>query len=154
MRFVPRHSVVCERGREWISLRLDGELSELAQKMLDSHLARCPECRAFEAEAAATTRMLRATPLELLERPLSLPHGRRLALSMRRVSAMAASAAAIALGVAAFLNLPSSGTVAVASPVHVSPSRNSDIAQFRLLRAAMLRPVVLPPRPTHGPQKS
>ena len=40
MRFVPQHNMLCERGREWISLRLDGELSELAQKMLDSHLAR------------------------------------------------------------------------------------------------------------------
>src|SRR5438105_15623602 len=121
MRFVPRHSVVCERGREWISLRLDGELSELAQKMLDAHLARCPECRAFEAEAAVTTRMLRATPLEQLERPLSLPHGRRLALSMRRLSPMAASAAAIALGAAAILNLPPSVTVALAPPVHLAP---------------------------------
>jgi predicted anti-sigma-YlaC factor YlaD len=154
MRFVTRQSVVCERGREWISLRLDGELSELAQKMLDSHLARCAECRAFAAEAAATTQLLRSTPLEQLERPLTLPHTRRFALSMRRVSAMAASAAAIALGVAAFLNLPSSGTLAATPPVHVSPSRNTDITQFRLFRAAMLRPVVLPPRPTHGPQKN
>ena len=56
MRFVPRHSVVCERGREWISLRLDGELSELAQKMLDSHLARCPECRVLRREGRGVTR--------------------------------------------------------------------------------------------------
>ena len=44
MRFVPGHSVLCERSREWISLRLDGELSELAEKMLESHLARCAAC--------------------------------------------------------------------------------------------------------------
>ena len=88
--------MVCERGREWISLRLDGELSELAEKMLESHLARCAGCRAFEADAVTATRLIRSTPLEQLEQPLSLPRGRRLALSTRRVSAAAAGAAAVA----------------------------------------------------------
>jgi len=50
MRFVPGHSVLCERSREWISLWLDGELSELAEKMLQSHLARCAACRTFEGD--------------------------------------------------------------------------------------------------------
>ena len=57
MRFVPVNSVLCERSREWISLRLDGELSELAEKMLESHLARCAACRTFESDVEVTSRL-------------------------------------------------------------------------------------------------
>ena len=153
MRFVPRQNVLCERGREWVSLRLDGELAELVQKMLDSHLARCAECRAFEADLVATTGLVRATPLEQLERPVSLPVGRRLALSTRRVTAVAASAAAVALGLAAFLNLPSSGPLAAAPVLPRVAGDNSDLDQARLVRATLLRPAV-PPRETRGPQQT
>src|SRR5919201_6122240 len=103
MRFVPRHNMVCERGREWISLRLDGELSELAEKMLESHLARCAGCRAFESDAAVATRLVRTAPLERLEQPIVLPRGRRFG-SVRPAGAVAATAAAVVLGLAAFLN--------------------------------------------------
>jgi anti-sigma factor RsiW len=137
MRFLPRQNVLCDRGREWISLRLDGELSELAQKMLDAHLARCADCRAFEADVAVTTGLVRSAPLEPLAQPLSLPRGRRLALSTGRLSATAASAAALVLGVTAFLNLPSSGGLA-APRVHVIQSDNSDLIQARMVRIALL----------------
>ena len=154
MRFVPRHNMVCERGREWISLRLDGELSELAEKMLESHLARCAGCRAFEADAVTATRLIRSTPLEQLEQPLSLPRGRRLALSTRRVSAAAAGAAAVVLGLGAFLNLPSASSKPGGPPVHVVASDNSDITQQRGVRATVLRPDALVKVPTLGPQST
>ena len=32
------------------SLRLDGELSELEEELLDRHLETCAACRAFEAD--------------------------------------------------------------------------------------------------------
>jgi anti-sigma factor RsiW len=146
--------MVCERGREWISLRLDGELSELAEKMLEAHVARCAGCRAFEADAATATRLLRSTPLEQLEQPLSLPRGRRLALSTRRVSAVAAGAAVVVLGLGAFLNLPSAGSKGAGPPVHVVASDNSDITQQRGVRATMLRPDALLKAPTLGPQST
>ena len=98
MSFVPGHSVLCERSREWISLRLDGELSELAEKMLESHLARCAGCQEFES-----------------------------------------SAAAVALGLAAFLNLPSSGTLAAVPNISVANADNSDLQLQRGMRAALLR---------------
>ena len=138
MRFVPRHSVVCERSREWISLRLDGELSELAEKMLESHLARCAGCREFQSSAAAATGLVRTTPLELPEQPIALPRGRRLAL-VRPASAIAATAAAVALGFAAFLNLPSSGTLAVPN-ISSANAGNTDLQLQRGMRAALLRP--------------
>ena len=137
MRFVPGHSVLCERSREWISLRLDGELSELAEKMLESHLARCAACRVFESDVDVTSRLVRTAPLERPEHPIALPRGRRRAL-IRPVGAAAATAAAVALGFAAFLNLPSSGTLA--SPnIRVANADNSDLQLQRGMRAALLR---------------
>jgi predicted anti-sigma-YlaC factor YlaD len=138
MRFVPGHSVLCERSREWISLRLDGELSELAEKMLESHLARCAGCRAFESDAAAITGLVRTAPLERPQEPIAVPRGRRLAL-VRPAGAVAATAAAVALGLAAFVNLPSSGTLAAIPTVRVTNADNSDLTLQRGIRAALLR---------------
>jgi anti-sigma factor RsiW len=138
MSFVPGHSVLCERSREWISLRLDGELSELAEKMLESHLARCASCRTFESDVEATSRLVRTAPLELPEQPIALPRGRRRVL-FRPVGAVAATAAAVALGFAAFLNLPSSGTLA-APHIRSANADNRDLQLQRAMRAALLRP--------------
>ena len=54
----------CDRARAWVSLRLDGELSELEGFMLESHLARCEACRAFAADTVGFTTALRTAPLE------------------------------------------------------------------------------------------
>jgi anti-sigma factor RsiW len=154
MRLEHGHGALCHRSHEWISLRLDGELSELAAKMLDGHLARCAECRAFEAGVAAATSLVRTAPLEHLEQPVSLPRGRRLALQTRRLGAAVAGAAAVAIGVVAFLYVPSSTTLTSRSPFLVAPSGNQDLEQFRLFRAAALKPVVRLPRQVRGPQKT
>jgi anti-sigma factor RsiW len=154
MRFVPRQNVICERGREWISLRLDGELSELAEKMLDSHLARCAGCRAFEADVVGTTGLMRSAPLEQLEQPILLPRGRRLLVTTRRISAAAAAAAVMVLGVGAFLNLPSAGSNASGPRVHIVASDNSDITQQRGVRATVLRPDALRQELSRGPTSS
>jgi predicted anti-sigma-YlaC factor YlaD len=138
MRFVPGHSVLCERSREWISLRLDGELSELAEKMLESHLARCATCRTFESDVEVTSRLVRTAPLERPEQPIALPRIRRRML-FRPAGALAATAAAVALGLAAFLNLPSSGTLA-APTIRAANADNSDLQLQRGVRAALLRP--------------
>jgi predicted anti-sigma-YlaC factor YlaD len=45
----------CERWREAISARLDGEDAGIDGTLVDAHLDRCPACRAFAA-AAATAR--------------------------------------------------------------------------------------------------
>ena len=127
MRFVPRNSFLCDRGREWISLRLDGELSELAQKMLDSHLVRCEDCRDFEDQVSGIALQLRS----------------------------AASVAVAAVGVVGFTSLPSSNTLHVAPLVVVAvPSGNEDLRDFREMRAAGLKPVVLPPPRDRGPQRA
>ena len=88
----------CERARQWASLRLDGELSELEGGLLEKHLEGCAPCSAFAARLAATTEAVRAQPLERpeiayprFERPvIRLPVGKRVAI--------VAVAAAAALG--------------------------------------------------------
>ena len=156
MRFVPRNSFLCDRGREWISLRLDGELSELAQKMLDSHLVRCGDCRAFEEQVSGVALQLRSAQLEQLERPIEIRRGRRrLPVSVWSMGAAAASIAVAAVGVVGFVSLPSSNTLHAAPLVVVAvPSGNEDLRVFREMRAAGLKPVVLPPPRDRGRQRT
>lgn len=52
----------CGRAREWVSLRLDGELSEFERLLLRRHLGRCDECAALAKDLEATTRLLRGQP--------------------------------------------------------------------------------------------
>jgi ferric-dicitrate binding protein FerR (iron transport regulator) len=87
----------CPRAREWVSLRLDGELSELERLLLWRHLARCGECHAFAESVEAVTRAMRETPqerpsrsLEPAPRPLRARSRRRLAFAAVVVGAAAA----------------------------------------------------------------
>lgn len=63
----------CDRARTWLSLQLDGELSELEGALLSAHLARCEPCRAAAAGIEAVTCAIRAVPLELPSVALSVP---------------------------------------------------------------------------------
>jgi predicted anti-sigma-YlaC factor YlaD len=90
----------CERIRGVISASLDGEVSEVERATADAHLAACGECRAYEANLAETSRLLRATPLEELSFPIVLPsHRLRLARTMQLGAAAAAVAATVFLSV-------------------------------------------------------
>lgn len=55
---------LCARARFWVSLRVDGELSELEGALLDAHLARCDACAEFARGAAESTAWLRDSRLE------------------------------------------------------------------------------------------
>ncbi|HWQ24220.1 MAG TPA: zf-HC2 domain-containing protein [Gaiellaceae bacterium] len=99
MSALPR-SLVCDRVRAQVSLRLDGELSQLESRMLDAHLARCAECRAYEAAVTAVTNELRAAPLEPLPRPIAVRRPRRLAVAARLQAGIAAALALAVVGLA------------------------------------------------------
>ena len=58
----------CERATQWISLDLDGELSQLEQAALARHLLSCSRCQAVSAAVSSFTRILREAPLIELER--------------------------------------------------------------------------------------
>src|SRR5213083_2722571 len=88
----------CERMREAVSARLDGELSELEAIRLRTHLAGCESCREFEASAGFSTTALRAAPLEPLTRPIALPSRRRISVPFRMPAAAAAAFLMVAAG--------------------------------------------------------
>jgi predicted anti-sigma-YlaC factor YlaD len=55
--------LVCDRVRGQVSVMLDGELSQLEQRMVASHLARCGDCRMFEESVREFTVQMREAPL-------------------------------------------------------------------------------------------
>jgi anti-sigma factor RsiW len=89
----------CARAREWVSLRVDGELSELERLLLWRHLARCGECHAFAESIEAVTRAIRETPQERPSRSLEpAPRPVRRAPTRRRVALAAVVVGAAAAG--------------------------------------------------------
>jgi len=88
---------ICERAREWASLRLDGELSELERALLDAHTRNCAACAEYVAEIGAFTTAIRFAELEQLPRPVALPLRRSFAWATRAFQAGAATAAVLAI---------------------------------------------------------
>lgn len=56
-------TVECERYREALSARLDGEDEPIEPALVDAHLAGCPACRQWERSAQAVTRLVRLQPM-------------------------------------------------------------------------------------------
>jgi ferric-dicitrate binding protein FerR (iron transport regulator) len=134
---------MCERAREWGSLALDGELSELERVLLDSHLRRCAACAAYVVEITAISETIRATELEPVPRPVAIPLRRRLAFASRALPAGAAAAAVIAvtLGLGTQLGVPENAPADLtnnfrlpASAISSGPNSEAD----RLIRAPRL----------------
>jgi predicted anti-sigma-YlaC factor YlaD len=84
---------------------LDGELSQLEQRMVASHLARCADCRSFEESAREFTMQIREAPLESPRVPVVVRRARRAVLSAANIS-VAAMLAVAALGVVSQLGSP------------------------------------------------
>jgi predicted anti-sigma-YlaC factor YlaD len=91
-RLTPRR---CDRARQWISLDVDGELSEFERALLDAHLGRCADCGAFRDDAQSFTSLLRAAPLEALTHPVALPSRRSRLARPIRVAAAAVAVVAV-----------------------------------------------------------
>jgi predicted anti-sigma-YlaC factor YlaD len=84
----------CERAREWISLDVDEELSELGRARLRAHLARCPACARAARELRALAAMLADAPLEEPVLALELRGRRRVGLARIYAAAVVVAAAA------------------------------------------------------------
>ena len=100
-----RPSMICQRIREQVSLRLDDELSQLEERMLASHLLRCSDCRTFEESVREFTAELREAPLESPRQPILVRRTRRVSLTAAQVTAAATLAVAV-LGVLSQVSLP------------------------------------------------
>jgi predicted anti-sigma-YlaC factor YlaD len=84
---------------------LDGELSQLEQRMVASHLARCADCRTFEQTVREFTFQMREAPLESPSVPVAVRRSRRAVLSAANVGVAAMLAVAV-LGVVSQLGSP------------------------------------------------
>jgi predicted anti-sigma-YlaC factor YlaD len=126
----------CDRAREYASLRLDGELSDFESALLDSHIERCPSCRAFADDLVGVTERLRSAPLEQATIVVSLPQRRFAALRTMQVSAAAAAVVSVVGIGALFGMLHSSAT----TPGRVAKlgSMAQERREFRDLRRAVL----------------
>ncbi len=145
---------LCDRAREWVSLRLDGELSPLEEELLERHLELCDECRLFEEDVRWATDVLRLTPQERPARRLTIPAAQKPRVSARRVTAIAA-AAALALGalVGAIVEGPSSPAPAEAPNELSFLTQQREADEFRRLpRTRILSPAPLPSAPPNTPE--
>ncbi len=106
---VVRLSEACDGARAQISRRLDGEMSQLEERMLELHLDRCADCRTFDAQAAEFTRRLREAPLEPLGFPIEIRRTRRTSLARAQVGIAAVVAIAV-IGSVLQIALPGAST--------------------------------------------
>jgi predicted anti-sigma-YlaC factor YlaD len=90
-------SVTCERAREWVSLRVDGELSEFEGALLAVHLGRCDSCCGFALDVGVFTEELRRQPLEPVGFRVALPRPRRARVRVGHLTAAAVATAAVGL---------------------------------------------------------
>src|SRR5262245_12043561 len=90
---------VCARVREQVSLELDGELSQLEQRMLSAHLERCGACATYADDVRDLTDRIRSAPLHSMRRPVVVRRRRQLSTTRIQVGVAAALAlAALGLG--------------------------------------------------------
>ena len=125
---------------QWISLDLDGELSQLERAALGRHIDGCARCREVSSDVRAFTALMREAPLAELDRPVELPPARRArARTARRVGATLVFAAVTAVAVAGAVVFSSGG----ASPRSALAFRNAKEQQrFAHLETQRLEPAV------------
>lgn len=140
-------SSLCERARVWVSLRVDGELSELESTLLSAHLERCASCSTFARGVDDVARGLRRVRLE---RPAPLVLSTRPKRSkVRFVQCAAAVAAIVATGAAAALTGPGGSPTAAAKPVAMVAAVDSPDRLRQLRRSVLIqqgREAATPPR--------
>ena len=142
----PLENSRCDRARQWSSLRLDGELSELESVLLDKHLETCGACLSFDQRLHAAATTLRLTPPESPLVPIRLPE-RRVGFPAGRRLVVVGIAAALALGsvVGSSLHRPAPDTTTPAPEVSLL---TRDMSQLREIPRGKR---VAPPAPAHEP---
>ena len=140
----------CDRARQWVSLRLDGELSELEALMLARHVAECGACREWQAGVEGAAALLRDAPLEAPSRPFTLPRGREFPLRYRLALAGVAAAAALGSIVGGALDSPA-GPAPAPSP-EFSLLRGGPLQARRPARPPSQPAVPVTPRPERPPE--
>lgn len=138
---------VCTRVREQVSLELDGELSQLEQRMLGTHLERCSRCAAYADDVRDFTEKMRTSPRAFMQRPVVVRRRSPITAMRLQVGVAAAFAlAALGLGTQLAATPDTSGSLArFDGQPTLSPPRavvEQEQAILRVVKAG--RP--LPPR--------
>jgi predicted anti-sigma-YlaC factor YlaD len=100
----------CARARQQLSLRVDSELSEFELVLLEAHLTRCDDCRAFEHGVSGFTMALRAVPVETPAISFQPPRRRARLDVVLATSLRAGSAAAAIVAISGLIALQGSST--------------------------------------------
>ena len=137
----------CDRTRSLLSQGLDGAISEVERRATARHLARCADCRAFDAQSRWVTEELRAAPLLELPRRVVLTPVRTRRISSRLVGNVASIAALLAVSVGGWATGMSLATGSSANRA-VPPLRDSvNVDALRALHVEALRAGQLPMLP-------
>jgi hypothetical protein len=129
---------VCERAREYASLRLDGELSELEEALLAAHLSRCEPCKSFDADIRMLTSELREAAFERPSEPIVIPGRRHAARQVLRVGT-AAAVVAVALFAGAVETVLKPRTATSATPAaNMLIAPGSEVRELRALNRVRL----------------
>lgn len=106
--------------RTLVSCRLDGAISQFEIALVTSHLRRCPECAAFDAEVGTFTALLRDAPPVRVPRQITLPrvpYRRPLRVARGALATAAVAMAAVAIG----------GSGRLAESAHVTAPANDAV---------------------------
>jgi predicted anti-sigma-YlaC factor YlaD len=145
--------MLCDRTREWAALELDGELSEFERALMQAHLDRCAECRAFSTDVVEITARLRSAPLEPLPQPVTLPDRRRVA-SFRHLQVAAAAAVVLAAaGLGGLYGSVRGDEPALSATATGHATSLAAVSEDRLVRAVRLAYLKPPPLPSLGESK-
>jgi predicted anti-sigma-YlaC factor YlaD len=131
----------CERTRRSISLRLDGEISDLEEAALCRHLERCAACGALAEELVGLTELLRATPFSEPRRSIvpERARGRRRQPARRRVGVALAFAATVGSAFVVLLG-PSSPEPSVAASSALQFGSRHEAIEFARSKDHTLEP--------------
>ena len=128
MRSVPT-TLTCDRVREWVSLEVDGELSEFESVLLNAHLSACADCVAYRADVTKITHALRHTALEAFTRPVGVPPRRRV---VARAMPVVAAAAVVAVGLTGAFRDMASGLEPAAPVGQLESPKSTDAVYYEL----------------------
>jgi ferric-dicitrate binding protein FerR (iron transport regulator) len=130
-----RRSNPCERATQWISLRLDGELSELEEAALVRHLEGCPRCQGLASRVESFTALLRRQPPLELAHPVVVTAPRSQRRRVARRGAVVLAFAATVGAVAGIVILPHGATPETSALSFSSIAQQKRFARFEHVRA-------------------
>src|SRR4029453_14306152 len=120
MRLMRASVTPCDQAREYVSLALDSELTEVERVRLDAHTASCAACRTYVSQREGGTHELRGAEPEQPAYTVVLPRTRRLSVRSFQVGAAAAAVVAIVAAGSLFQGLGQRS--ATSQPLRLSSS--------------------------------